>query len=330
MPLMHGKSEKAFSHNVAAEMHAGKPQKQSLAIAYATKRKAQKHKMADGGAVVDEGVCSSCGQTPCACTGMAKMAEGGLVTDGNEMGGFVKGEPGRKMDAPAEREDARGLGQHGATEQGPDDVGPFDSKRQVEMGHHNDPWDNYGTESPMMDMVGRIMQRRRDCFADGGMVTDGDEMGGFIANGEPGRKSPTGATSKEDDRRLGQHGAFEVGPMTGDSFDSQRRAEMGHHNDPWDNYGTTDHMEDMVGRIMKQRQQHFSEGGRVANETDHEAGFAPNQFDDLALRDDLEFSDTGANSGDFLSDDREDADRKDIVSRIMRSRAKKDRMPNPA
>lgn len=34
MPLQPGKSQKAFSHNVAAEMHAGKPQKQALAIAY--------------------------------------------------------------------------------------------------------------------------------------------------------------------------------------------------------------------------------------------------------------------------------------------------------
>lgn len=34
MPLYEGKSKNAFSHNVAAEMQAGKPQKQALAIAY--------------------------------------------------------------------------------------------------------------------------------------------------------------------------------------------------------------------------------------------------------------------------------------------------------
>jgi hypothetical protein len=49
MPLMKGKSKAAFSHNVAAEMHAGKPQKQSLAIAYAVKRR-MAHK-AKGGQV---------------------------------------------------------------------------------------------------------------------------------------------------------------------------------------------------------------------------------------------------------------------------------------
>ena len=40
MPLIHSKSKAAFSSNVASEMHAGKPQKQALAIAYSIKRKA--------------------------------------------------------------------------------------------------------------------------------------------------------------------------------------------------------------------------------------------------------------------------------------------------
>ena len=49
MPLISGKSPQSFSKNVATEMHAGKPQKQSLAIAYAMKRRAAKKKMAYGG-----------------------------------------------------------------------------------------------------------------------------------------------------------------------------------------------------------------------------------------------------------------------------------------
>lgn len=49
MPLIKGKSKKAFGHNVAAEMNAGKPQDQSLAIAYNIKRKAKRKMMADGG-----------------------------------------------------------------------------------------------------------------------------------------------------------------------------------------------------------------------------------------------------------------------------------------
>lgn len=39
MPLEPGKSQAAFSHNVATEMHAGKPQKQAVAIAYSQQRK---------------------------------------------------------------------------------------------------------------------------------------------------------------------------------------------------------------------------------------------------------------------------------------------------
>lgn len=49
MPLTKSKSGHAFSHNIKAEMHAGKPQKQAVAIAYAVKRKAQH--MADGGEI---------------------------------------------------------------------------------------------------------------------------------------------------------------------------------------------------------------------------------------------------------------------------------------
>ena len=42
MPLKKGKSEKVISANIKTEMKAGKPQKQAVAIAYSTKREAQK------------------------------------------------------------------------------------------------------------------------------------------------------------------------------------------------------------------------------------------------------------------------------------------------
>jgi hypothetical protein len=48
MPLKKSKSAKAFEHNLKAEIHAGKPQKQAIAIAYSVKRKAKK---AEGGEV---------------------------------------------------------------------------------------------------------------------------------------------------------------------------------------------------------------------------------------------------------------------------------------
>ena len=46
MPLTKSKSQKAFTHNIKAEIAAGKPQKQAVAIAYSIKRAAKK---ADGG-----------------------------------------------------------------------------------------------------------------------------------------------------------------------------------------------------------------------------------------------------------------------------------------
>lgn len=41
MPLKKSASKSAFEHNVRAEVRAGKPKKQAVAIAYATKRQAQ-------------------------------------------------------------------------------------------------------------------------------------------------------------------------------------------------------------------------------------------------------------------------------------------------
>lgn len=53
MPLLKSSSKKAFKKNIETEMHAGKPQKQSLAIAYDIKRKNQR-KMAKGGKVLTD------------------------------------------------------------------------------------------------------------------------------------------------------------------------------------------------------------------------------------------------------------------------------------
>ena len=44
MPLMKSTSKAAFRKNVAAEVKAGKPVKQAVAIAYSTKRAAAKKK----------------------------------------------------------------------------------------------------------------------------------------------------------------------------------------------------------------------------------------------------------------------------------------------
>ena len=44
MPLVKSSSKDAFRKNVKAEMAAGKPTKQAVAIAYSTKRAAEKKK----------------------------------------------------------------------------------------------------------------------------------------------------------------------------------------------------------------------------------------------------------------------------------------------
>ena len=44
MPLVKSPTPKAVSKNVAAEVKAGRPQKQAVAIAYSVKRQAEKKK----------------------------------------------------------------------------------------------------------------------------------------------------------------------------------------------------------------------------------------------------------------------------------------------
>jgi hypothetical protein len=138
-----------------------------------------------------------------------------------------------------------------------------------------------------------------------------------------------GGAVEEDDRMLNQHGMYEEGDeMGGEGFHDE--SYMGNPGNSTDNYQTEAHEEDMISRIMKQREQTYSHGGEVANDDQPVADSEPNDFDLLGTDDDLEFSYTGKNSGDELGDAQEDHDRDDIVARVMKSRAKKDRNPRPA
>jgi hypothetical protein len=143
---------------------------------------------------------------------------------------------------------------------------------------------------------------------------------------EPARKMDSRAMA-EDDRMLGQHGAMEVGDEGEDRMDTPHPMDPHavENQDPL-------HEMDMVTRIMHKRYpEHFAEGGEVKDE-EPTAGFESNDFDELDRDppETAEADDTGANSGDEVGDEQEDDDRKDIVSRIMKSRAKKDRNPSPA
>lgn len=76
MPIIDGKSQKSFDHNVKAEMNSGKPPKQSLAIAYAIKRRAMK-KMASGGMV--KAPSEAMKKVMSKFMGYKKMSDGGLI-----------------------------------------------------------------------------------------------------------------------------------------------------------------------------------------------------------------------------------------------------------
>jgi hypothetical protein len=58
MPLIQGKSKEAFGKNIGAEVRAGKPERQAVAIAYSEKAKAEHKKhLAMGGKVAGCGYC---------------------------------------------------------------------------------------------------------------------------------------------------------------------------------------------------------------------------------------------------------------------------------
>lgn len=240
MPLMHGKSAKAFSHNVGAEMDAGKPQKQSLAIAYAVKRRAKK---AHGGAMCAEG---------CAMDHEHMYEDGGAVA----------------------------AGPHISASAGKVESDAFKNSGKAQLQKIMD----YVTGSPM--------------------------SGSGTAKAAP-LPSPTPKMAR------------------GGMADAEDEYDPMQHPEPIYDEAAEHEDDDMISRIMRQR---FSMGGKVANNvgTGQEADAEENQFDDLVKDDDLEFHYTGANSGDDLGDQQEDEDRHDIVSKIMKSRAKKDRLPRPA
>lgn len=162
----------------------------------------------------------------------------------------------------------------------------------------------------------------RKYMAEGGFIKE-EKASGYEPMPHPCENC--GHTNKIDSRMLNQHGADEVG-AEGMDEDSE------HHMDrkvshPVENQ---DDHEDMVGHIMKKRMKHYSHGGKVANDTPPIADSESADYDDLVKDDDLEFHETGKNSGDEIGDAQEDEDERDMISSIMRSRKKKDKMPRPA
>lgn len=176
MPLIEGKSPKSFSHNVRAEMHSDKPLKQSLAIAYAMKRKAQKRdrkedddNYADGGMVdlqrVEESdypergpdVCPDCESGHCSMHGADMMEHGGDVVDRIMHKGMKKMSEGGRVandDFGPEQEDMIGFKENEF-----DDLPLRDDLEQHYTGANSgDELDNEEQEEDRHDIVGRIMR----------------------------------------------------------------------------------------------------------------------------------------------------------------------------
>lgn len=279
MPLAKSGSQKAFVKNLKTEMEHGKPQKQSLAIAYNMKRKYGKAyggHYDDGGAVRDESRYQPY-QEP-------KTAPG----------------PG-----PVSAADASNI------------ASAFKAKG--------------GKIHPVYKAVGH---------SEGGFLND-EKASGYDSELGQYHLTPDEAALVESHRALNQHGRFEVGPLDemhayggeagihDDERDPIHPKHLGpEHSDYIGSHQSPKH-QDIVARIMARRQ--YSQGGKVANEDKRLAGQRPDEFDDLVLRDDLSSSyGKDDNSGDELGNEGEDKRRRDIISRVMEMKRKKDRLPSPA
>lgn len=290
MPLEKGKSQKAFVHNLKTEMKHGKPQKQSLAIAYSMKRKAKK---ASGGTVK---------------SGDKEMdyAEGGDVLAGKQSADYAKG-----VHRPVPTVE---------------NAGTSKSYSQSMAGHS---LRRGNAEASKMRHEGVLEEAKEMKGPTSGK--SGFAEGGFIGS----HQSPCHEHCNHPGQTHEEASGYEAvtDPMSDPT--EQGLTESGYQN--------ADHEMDMIGRAMWRRKLamggnvdksypeavRMSRGGQIANDTREMTEGMPNEFDDLHLRDSLEFSDTGANSGDNFGSVEEDDGgeqkrRDDVVMRAMvRRRGKK-------
>lgn len=185
------------------------------------------------------------------------------------------------------------------------------TKKMLQSQHSHAEGGEVSRDDKALDMIGHIMKKRMK--AKGGSIESD-----FDDSGESG-VGPKGEDLFESNSdQIQDHMGYQHRTYLDDAYDSMESDPMRKMADGGD----------IISRAMKKCK--YSKGGMVANETPITAGFKPNEFDDLALRDDIESSYTGENSGDDLGSMEEDDRRRDIVSRVMRSRMKKDRLPRPA
>lgn len=184
MPLMQGKSKKAFEHNVEAEMHAGKPQKQSLAIAYSVKRKNAKKKMADGGLIIEPASDEEIGEE-------MRPMKADKVSD-------------QEVDDKANPMDAESV----SDEEMKEDAKNMKPK-YAKGGSVRDPLDEGGESEGHYDSVSSAImarKRRAKAMADGGMV-DLDEN----AREEPNNLDDMNYEALKKENYAEEHGLSELG-----------------------------------------------------------------------------------------------------------------------
>lgn len=228
MPLIKGKSKHAFDENMGTEMKAGKPKPQSLAIAFAMKKKAKK--MADGGVIKDlPGHKDEPLPEQYAHGGMTKrdramhaFAKGGKV---NEMAEYDPMEyPMAKHDAMAMHEDDKDLNQH-----------HVDEMMMAEGGNVS-----HQSDSHMLDMVEKIMMKRMPkdepvYMSEGGKVAN-EDSGESVSDPVYAKANP----NEFDDLALRDDLSSSYNAMNSGDEDGSKLNQ-------------DDDDEDMTGRIMKKR-----------------------------------------------------------------------------
>lgn len=332
MPLIKGKSKESFEKNVKTEMHHDKPLKQSLAIAYAMKRKAQHKAMggyADGGDASEETLGTKIGYPgfPKPKPSPRPMAEGGEMKSKRQraLEAFHKMAEGGSVESYTKREDnEKGINKpsvHSGRSEAGVALHPFysvseDIDKEVSKRKHQKVLNEMKSmPKPKLMAEGGFIgsHQSKDC--------DPDIDGGLPAKALVSLEIENESVSHPDSHNS--------------KVDHDVMNQMGNEDE---GAGDMNEIHPMVRKIIMGRAMGYSEGGRVSNDDsgessddpDHMAKWEDNEFDDLAKRDDLEYEYTGANSGDEVGNAQEDHDRHDIVMRIMKSRSKKDRMPRPA
>lgn len=137
--------------------------------------------------------------------------------------------------------------------------------------------------------------------------------GGMVKSGDPEMDYAEGGTVEETPKSAGSAPPQQVaqGPVSKEEADKFKKganfAEGG------EVYSKLEGSDAPYCPHCKRGAMAMSEGGQVANDTDMSADQAPNEFDDLVLRDKLQFKYTGANSGDKKGGPSKD----DLVARAM-------------